>query len=136
LPTHYLYARSRERPAPESKDPVTGLKKSPTVNESSNLASRVTISTDRQGPSPHPRVRPLKCTGRHGPLECHPCFAAPPATFYLALAGMVLAYLLLIEAAKAAFFAEPAGAERPRRRGHNHLVHRRAARFSTAGSIA
>ncbi|HEX4727844.1 MAG TPA: HAD-IC family P-type ATPase, partial [Jatrophihabitans sp.] len=64
-----------------------------------------------------------------GPLG----FAAPPATFYLALAGMVLAYLLLIEAAKAAFYAEPAGVAGPRRRGHNHLVHRRAARFSTAG---
>jgi Mg2+-importing ATPase len=64
-----------------------------------------------------------------GPLG----FAAPPATFYLALAGMVLAYLLLIEVAKAAFYAEPAAADGPRRRGHNHLVHRRAARFSTAG---
>lgn len=45
---------------------------------------------------------------------------------------MVLAYLLLIEVAKAAFYGEPTAAEGGRRRGHTHLVHRRAARFSTA----
>ncbi|HTZ43455.1 MAG TPA: magnesium-translocating P-type ATPase [Jatrophihabitans sp.] len=66
-----------------------------------------------------------------GPLG----FTAPPLPFYLALVGMVLAYLVLIEVAKTAFFAEPARPAGPpvRRRRASHAVHRRAARFSTAG---
>ncbi|HEU5268338.1 MAG TPA: HAD-IC family P-type ATPase, partial [Jatrophihabitans sp.] len=64
-----------------------------------------------------------------GPLG----FTSPPALFYLALAGMVLAYLVLIEIVKAAFYNQPAaGAPKPRLRGHRHLLHRRAARFSSA----
>jgi Mg2+-importing ATPase len=59
-------------------------------------------------------------------------FARPPAAFYLALAGMVVAYLVLIEFAKRLFFADMPlqPGPHPRRRGHRHRVHRRAARFS------
>jgi Mg2+-importing ATPase len=59
-------------------------------------------------------------------------FARPPAVFYAALAGMVLAYLVLVELGKKVFFRdEPTTVmPRPRRRGHPHRVHRRAARFS------
>jgi len=64
-----------------------------------------------------------------GPLG----FTSPPASFYLALVGMVLAYLVLIEIVKAAFYNQPAaGTPKPRQRGHRHLLHRRAARFSSA----
>jgi len=67
-----------------------------------------------------------------GPLG----FTAPPAVFYLALTGMVLAYLVMIEVVKAAFYAEPVtAAGEGRRRGHRHLLHRRAARFSSASAL-
>jgi len=67
-----------------------------------------------------------------GPLG----FTAPPAVFYLALTGMVLAYLVMIEVVKAAFYAEPVtAAGAGRQRGHRHLLHRRAARFSSAGAL-
>ncbi len=70
-------------------------------------------------------------------------FAHPPAAFYLALAGMVVAYLVLIEFAKRLFYADlpPRSGETrdARRRGRRHRVHRRAARFSvgrfTAGPV-
>ncbi len=58
-------------------------------------------------------------------------FAHLPLGFFLALAGMVIAYLVLIELAKRLFFAEPEGhLPHLRRRGHQHRIHRRAARFS------
>ncbi|HEV7172359.1 magnesium-translocating P-type ATPase [Pedococcus sp.] len=61
-------------------------------------------------------------------------FARPPGAFYGALAGMVLAYLILVELGKKVFFKdEPISAPPPsraRRRGHLHRVSRRAARFS------
>lgn len=44
---------------------------------------------------------------------------------------MVVAYLALIELAKRLFFADPEGRlPQLRRRGHQHQVQRRAARFS------
>jgi Mg2+-importing ATPase len=58
-------------------------------------------------------------------------FSGPPVRFYLALAGMVLVYIVLIEFAKKLFFAEPQLVPSGRRRGPKHLIHRRAARFST-----
>jgi len=60
-------------------------------------------------------------------------FAPLPLGFFLALVGMVVAYLVLIELAKRLFFAEPDG-HLPfvRRRGHRHRVDRRAARFSVS----
>jgi Mg2+-importing ATPase len=55
--------------------------------------------------------------------------------FFLALVGMVLAYLVLIELAKRLFFADPAGRLPDlRRRGREHQLQRRAARFSVASS--
>jgi Mg2+-importing ATPase len=67
-------------------------------------------------------------------------FARPPAAFYLALAGMAVAYLGLIELAKRLFFVDlprlRGAHEHERRRGRHHRVQRRAARFSVGGSRA
>jgi len=61
-------------------------------------------------------------------------FARLPLGFFLALVGMVIAYLILIELAKRLFFADPEGRlPHVRRRGQQHRIHRRAARFSTSG---
>jgi len=61
-------------------------------------------------------------------------FTPLPLGFFLALVGMVIAYLVLIELAKRIFFAEPDGhLPLVRRRGDQHRVHRRAARFSVRG---
>ena len=62
-------------------------------------------------------------------------FRPLPGTFYLALAGMVVCYLALIEAGKRWFYrvAPVAPAVRPRRPGYR--VHRRAARFTTTGPV-
>ncbi|BEP14148.1 magnesium-translocating P-type ATPase [Acidothermaceae bacterium B102] len=62
-------------------------------------------------------------------------FASLPVGFFLALAGMVVAYLGLIELAKRIFFAAPEG-HLPfvRRRGREHALQRRAARFSTGSA--
>jgi Mg2+-importing ATPase len=58
-------------------------------------------------------------------------FARLPLGFLLALVGMVIAYLILIELAKRLFFANPEGRlPHHRRRGQDHRIHRRAARFS------
>ncbi|HEV7185644.1 MAG TPA: magnesium-translocating P-type ATPase [Leifsonia sp.] len=60
-------------------------------------------------------------------------FTPIPLPFFLALVGMIVAYLVLVELAKAWFFARaaqsPAGAP-VRRRGFEHRVVRRAARFT------
>jgi P-type Mg2+ transporter len=64
-------------------------------------------------------------------------FQPLPGAFFAALAGMVVAYLVLIETGKRIFYraaAAPAAAARPRRYGRRHLLRRRAARFSTAAS--
>ena len=58
-------------------------------------------------------------------------FTAPPVLFYLALAGMVVAYFVAIEVAKKAFYSTTA-TPTVRRRGRTHRIHRRAARFSAA----
>ncbi len=64
-------------------------------------------------------------------------FARLPLGFFLALVGMVVAYLVLIELAKRLFFADAEGRlPHVRRRGHQHRVQRRAARFSTSSSVA
>jgi len=70
------------------------------------------------------------------PLSALLGFASLPVGFFLALLGMVLGYLVLIELAKRLFYAEPEGRlPLTRRRGHRHQLHRRAARFSTAGPL-
>lgn len=58
-------------------------------------------------------------------------FAPLPIGFFLALVGMVVGYLVLIEVAKRLFFADPEGRlPALRRRGRAHQLQRRAARFS------
>ncbi len=63
-------------------------------------------------------------------------FAPLPLGFFLALAGMVVLYLVLIEFAKRLFFADPEGrAPHPTPRPPHHQVHRRAARFTVGGRL-
>ena len=63
-------------------------------------------------------------------------FARLPLAFFLALVGMVVAYLILIELAKRLFFADPEGRlPHVRRRGRQHRIHRRAARFSAGAAL-
>ncbi|GHE38390.1 magnesium-translocating P-type ATPase [Streptosporangium violaceochromogenes] len=63
-------------------------------------------------------------------------FVALPFGFFLALSGMVVAYLVLVEFAKKVFFAVPdGGVPAARRRGHAHHMQRRASRFSHSGPL-
>jgi Mg2+-importing ATPase len=64
-------------------------------------------------------------------------FTPLPWQFFTALAGLTVAYLVLVEVTKTVFYAEPMGlADQPHRtRGHEHRVHRRAARFSHPGRL-
>jgi magnesium-translocating P-type ATPase len=60
-------------------------------------------------------------------------FAPIPAPFFLALVGMVVAYLVLVEFAKLWFFSRAAQRPSPvhsRRRGYPHRLARRSARFT------
>jgi len=59
-------------------------------------------------------------------------FTPLPWQFYMALLGFVACYLVLVEAAKKLFYAEPMHvfATSRRTRGRQHRIHRRAARFS------
>ena len=56
-----------------------------------------------------------------------------PGAFFLALAGLVIAYLALIELGKYLFYryGSPAATPKLRHRVPGHRVHRRAARFTT-----
>jgi Mg2+-importing ATPase len=60
-------------------------------------------------------------------------FQPLPGAFFLALAGLVIAYLALIELGKYLFYRyrSPAATPKPRHRVPGHRVHRRAARFTT-----
>jgi Mg2+-importing ATPase len=62
-------------------------------------------------------------------------FVALPAGYFAALAGMVVAYLALAEAAKGAFYWDLGRPVGPRRPVRDRRVARRAARFSHAGSL-
>jgi len=65
-------------------------------------------------------------------------FAHLPVGFFLALVGMVIGYLVLIELAKRLFFADPQGRlphPHVRRRGNQHRLQRRAARFSSPAPL-
>lgn len=61
-------------------------------------------------------------------------FQPLPAPFFLALVGMVLAYLICVELAKTWFFRtltrRSRMTPRPRTRGYPHRVHRRSSRFT------
>ncbi|MFI7535820.1 hypothetical protein [Streptosporangium sp. NPDC049376] len=71
------------------------------------------------------------------PLARPPGFTAPPPAFFLTLAGMVVAYLVLVEPAKEVFSAfSEGGWPAVRRRGHAHHVQRRASRFSHTGPLS
>ena len=65
-------------------------------------------------------------------------FTTLPWLFYTALVLFTVAYLVLVELIKTVFYADPMhlAAQPPRTRGREHRIHRRAARFSHAGSIA
>nr|WP_271210243.1 magnesium-translocating P-type ATPase [Rhodococcus wratislaviensis] len=63
-------------------------------------------------------------------------FVALPVGFFLVLVALVAGYLVLIEFGKRIFYSEPIRhAPPPRWRDHRHRVHRRAARFSSAGPV-
>jgi Mg2+-importing ATPase len=60
-------------------------------------------------------------------------FAAPPASFYLVLAGLVVVYLALVEVVKKPFYQHSGpSTEQRMRRGRTHRIQRRAARFSSS----
>ncbi|TFD18282.1 magnesium-translocating P-type ATPase [Cryobacterium sp. TMT2-23] len=64
-------------------------------------------------------------------------FAPLPAPFFLALAGLIVVYLLLVEFAKLFFYARVAAPPVPeRRRAPSHRIGRRAAAFSVGHSGA
>ena len=64
-------------------------------------------------------------------------FTPLPWQFFTALAGLTVAYLVLVEVTTTVFYSEPMRlAGQPHRtRGHEHRVHRRAARFSHPGRL-
>lgn len=69
----------------------------------------------------------------------HPLgFTTLPWLFFAALVLFTIIYLVLVEVTKTVFYADPMHlAGRPHRtRGHEHRIHRRAARFSHSGRIA
>ncbi|ANZ24337.1 Mg(2+) transport ATPase, P-type [Rhodococcus aetherivorans] len=66
------------------------------------------------------------------PLGADLGFTPLPIGFFLTLVVLVIGYLVLIEYAKRVFYAEPMRyLPAVRWRGHEHRIHRRAARFST-----
>ncbi len=69
----------------------------------------------------------------YSPLSGVLGFTPLPVPFFLALVGMVVIYLVLVELAKSWFFSRAAqqlGAPIARRRGYTHRVVRRASRFT------
>jgi Mg2+-importing ATPase len=70
------------------------------------------------------------------PLAAVLGFDPLPAPFFLALVGMIVVYLVLVELAKAWLFARPRPApEVARMRGRAHRISRRAARFSSPATL-
>lgn len=72
------------------------------------------------------------------PLSRQLGFTPLPWQFFMALAGFTVTYLVLVDLTKTAFYTEPIRlAGQPHRtRGHEHRVHRRAARFSHPGRLS
>ncbi len=62
-------------------------------------------------------------------------FQPLPVAFLAVVIGLILVYLLLVEAAKRLFFATATEREPRRRRAAAHRVHRRAGRFSHPGPL-
>jgi Mg2+-importing ATPase len=71
------------------------------------------------------------------PLSTSLGFTPLPWQFFAALVGFTIAYLVLVEVTKMVFYSEPMRmADAPHRtRGHEHRIHRRAARFSHPGRL-
>jgi P-type Mg2+ transporter len=70
------------------------------------------------------------------PLAATLGFSPLPPAFFAALAGMVLGYLILIEAGKRIFYrSSPLHPHRGHHPSHAHALRRRAARFSTNHSL-
>jgi Mg2+-importing ATPase len=71
------------------------------------------------------------------PLSHRLGFTPLPWQFFAALVGLTIAYLVLVEVTKTAFYAEPmrVAGQPHRTRGREHRVHRRAARFSHPGRL-
>lgn len=69
----------------------------------------------------------------YSPVSALLGFTPLPALFFLALVGLVLVYLVLVEAAKVWYYARLSGPRAPtsRQRAYPHRVARRAARFTT-----
>lgn len=63
-------------------------------------------------------------------------FTPLPWQYFAALAGLTLAYLILVEITKSVFYREPVGAPAGRTRGAENRIHRRAARFSHHGRLS
>jgi Mg2+-importing ATPase len=77
----------------------------------------------------------LGCWIPYSPVAGVLGFTALPAPFFLALVGMILLYLVLVEIAKHFFFRSIRNAPPAPSKSHRHTAHRigrRAARFSTA----
>ena len=74
----------------------------------------------------------------YSPFAADLGFAPLPAAFFLALAGMVVLYLFLVELGKRRFFEHVPRAKRPartHRAGHRRRVQRLASRWSHAGPL-
>jgi len=71
------------------------------------------------------------------PLSARLGFTPLPWQFFAALVSLTAAYLVLVEITKMGFYSEPIrlGGGPQRTRGHEHRIHRRAARFSHAGRL-
>ncbi|MCW2724846.1 MAG: Mg(2+) transport ATPase, P-type [Frankiales bacterium] len=63
-------------------------------------------------------------------------FVTPPPVFFLALAGMVLVYLVLVEVAKTFFFRGAMVRRPPPQARRDRRTHRRAARFTVARPLS
>jgi len=72
----------------------------------------------------------IGCYLPYSPLSSVLGFSPVPAPFFLALAGMTLLYLFIVEMLKKRFFRRTLPATKPRHRGSASRIARRASRFS------
>jgi Mg2+-importing ATPase len=81
----------------------------------------------------------IGCALPYSPVAGYFGFVPLPAPFFVALLGMILIYLVLVETAKHYFFKTAFSSKQPnktnRQRSRNHRLARRAARFSVPGSL-
>jgi Mg2+-importing ATPase len=72
----------------------------------------------------------IGCYLPYSPLSTILGFSPVPAPFFLALAGMTVVYLFIVETLKKRFFRRTLPAAKPRHRGSASRIARRASRFS------